>query len=296
MCVTSPALAQSPVPARSVWLESLDSVPRVRADVAPPPDEHRSGPVRPFLGVVLDVGFLHLRPRVTAGWGLPFRTWLGLEVSPLVDTQQVGAYGGVRLRHPFVDLRVGARRERSFGRPFLSPRRAYDRQELREDEGPSARLSSVEAELSLSLPAGPHRLLAEVAVHGVLGVPEGRFVLEEHLGVVVDPPWLWRTRVGVELRIGRARRWRWAVVSELLGVPARALVVVRAGLQLRVTVSPRLEIRGAWVPAIISRDRLGLLGGDFASLGLRWFYATGSTAAREESPATPGLPARAIAR
>jgi hypothetical protein len=43
---------------------------------------------------------------------------------------------------------------------------------------------------------------------------------------------------------------------------------------VRILLSRALEVRGTFVPTVASPDRIGLVGGDFTELGLRWRWAT----------------------
>jgi hypothetical protein len=61
----------------------------------------------------------------------------------------------------------------------------------------------------------------------------------------------------------------------VLGVPARSdALTVRAGLLVRFVLSRRIEVRGSFVPTIISPDTIGLAGSDFTELGLRYRWAS----------------------
>jgi len=57
-------------------------------------------------------------------------------------------------------------------------------------------------------------------------------------------------------------------------LPTLDTPTVRTGLVLRVVISVALELRGSLVPAVLAPDGIGILGGDFGELGLRWRWAT----------------------
>ncbi len=48
---------------------------------------------------------------------------------------------------------------------------------------------------------------------------------------------------------------------------------VRAGPIVRIVLSRRVEVRGAFVPTVLSPDHIGLIGGDFTELGFRYRWA-----------------------
>ncbi len=88
--------------------------------------------------------------------------------------------------------------------------------------------------------------------------------------------------MGYEARFGRQRAVGVGVVGEVVGNPGRDMTVFRAGVTLRINASPRLEIRGAWIPAISPRDSLGVQGGNFGLLGVRYMWSTGGVTGDSE--------------
>lgn len=251
-----------------------------------PPDELRrsrayaspwsEGRARGFFAATFDVGFLYLRPRLSVGYGKPHNLWIGWDANPIVNISAAGGYTGLRLHHPLADLRVGARYGVAYNRSYFEPQRSYRGREFALDNGSTASYLSWEAELTLQIPAGRRgRLVSETAATYVSRVPSHRFVLEETIRVIVDPPWVWRTRLGYLFRFGAGNAIQLGVVAELVGVPKRDLVVVRGGFVLNWNVTPKIQVRGAWIPALYSRDQLGIRGGYFGTLGVRWRWATG---------------------
>jgi hypothetical protein len=100
-------------------------------------------------------------------------------------------------------------------------------------------------------------------------------VFEETLRVVVDPPLVWRGRAGYLFRFGSHDQHSMGPVVDVLHVPARDdAVTLRAGPVLRLTLSRHFDVRGSFVATVSSPDRLGLVGGDFTELGVRWRTAT----------------------
>jgi hypothetical protein len=233
------------------------------------------GSPRPFAALTLDAGYLYLRPRGHVGYGMPFNTWLGLEANPLVGRGGWGGYGGARFALPYVDLRVGARYFAAFQHSFIDPKESYNRLDLDSTANAPARYYTLEAELSAALPLGPGDLLAMGSISAVRGVPSGSYVFEETLRVIVDPPWVWRVRGGYVFRLGAHSQHSFGPVADVLNIPERDdSRTVRFGPVLRIQLSRHFDVRGSFVTTISSPDRLGLVGGDFTELGVRYRTAT----------------------
>jgi hypothetical protein len=233
------------------------------------------GTPRLFAATQIDAGFLYLRPRGQVGYGKPFNTWLGLEANPIVSNQHWGIYGGLRFAVKYVDLRVGARYMTPWTRSFLRPQASYDRQDLDSTIEQGAHVTTLEAELNLTVPLGPGSFIGTFSASDVEGVPEGFLVFEETLRVIVDPPFVWRGRGGYVFQWGEHDQYSIGPVVDVLNVPKREdSTTVRAGPVLRITLSRHFDVRGSFVATVFSPDRLGLLGGDFTELGVRYRLAT----------------------
>ena len=262
----------------------LPPEPTPRPGVSFPPDalidtamsrSWSEGKTRAFLATTLDVGWTYLRPRATLGYGKPFGTWIGLDANPIISGVGLGAYGGLRLSLPRVDLRFGSRYVASFNRNFLNPQNRYNRQDLDSTVGDPSRVLTFEAELEASLPAGPGDIIGLGSLSYVTGVPDGQLVFEETLRTIVKPPLVWRARVGYVFRFGSFRQHSLGIVGEGLNVPGRDdSKTIRVGPIVRIVLSRRVEVRGSFVPTVISPDHIGLIGGDFTELGFRYRWAT----------------------
>jgi hypothetical protein len=234
-----------------------------------------SQPVRWFGSAEFDTGFLYVRPRLSAGYGRPHDTWIGIDTNPIFSIEGVAGYAGLRFDVPFVNLRVGGRYWTTFRRSFLLPSDRYSVEDIELRGEPESRFLTWEAELTVSLPVGPGFMLLEGAGSYVTGVPEGYYVYEETLRVVVDPPWVFRGRVGYTVPLDPDRTIVFGPVFEVVHNPGRDTHVYRAGALARVTLSSALEARGTFVPAVATPDPLGARGGDAFLLGIRYRWATG---------------------
>jgi hypothetical protein len=232
-------------------------------------------PPRAFVSTTVDVGFVYLRPRVAVGYGRPFTSWVGIEANPIVTSGELAVYGGVRLELPYFDFRLGPRFFRAFDHTYLDDQPSFTRLELETSNGPQATATTYEAEVELSVPVGPGSIVGRGSVSYVTGVPDGQDVFEETLHVIVRPPWVWRGRLGYAFRFGAYNQHSIGLIGEVLDVPRRDdAVTVRAGPLLRFVLSRRVELRGSFVVPLVSPDSIGIVGGDFAELGVRYRWAS----------------------
>jgi hypothetical protein len=233
------------------------------------------GEERIFASATVDAGYLYLRPRGALGWGKPFRDWVGIEANPIASSAGLGAYGGLRFALSFMDLRVGPRYFSAFQHCFLDPRPSYDRLDFDHTDNPKSRILTWEAELNIGVPLGPGELIGLASASIVTGVPENKYVFEETLHVIVVPPYVWRGRIGYVFRFGPRGQYSLGPVFDVLHVPRRDdSRTLRAGPVMRIQLSRHFDVRGSFVTTIASPDRLGLVGGDFTELGVRYRWAT----------------------
>jgi hypothetical protein len=232
-------------------------------------------PARNFIATTVDFGFVYIRPRVSLGYGRPFTQWVGVDANPIAGSNGLGAYGGLRLEIPHLDFRVGPRVFWSFERTYLEPQTSYDRIDLETVETSTAKILTWEAELDLSLRAGPGIILLRGSGSYVTGVPEGQYVFEETLHIIVAPPLVWRTRLAYVFTFGARDQHSFGPAVDVLDVPKRDdSLTVRAGPIIRMQLSRRVDVRGSFIATILSPDRIGLVGGDFTELGLRYRWAS----------------------
>ncbi len=232
-------------------------------------------PPRFFVATTVDLGFVYARPRVSVGYGRPFTSWVGLDANPIVQSTGLGAYGGLRFEIPHVDLRLGPRYFSSFQHVYLAPADSYSRIDLETEGGTRAKTLTYEAELDLSLPLGPGTLLGRGSVSYVTGVPSGDEVFEETLHMIVKPPLVWRGRGGYAFRFGPYSQHSIGWVVDFLDVPKRDdSKTIRTGPVLRLVLSRRVEVRGSFIVTVKSPDTIGLAGGDYTELGVRYRWAS----------------------
>jgi hypothetical protein len=232
-------------------------------------------PARPFVSTTFDFGFVYLRPRVSFGYGRPFTQWVGVDMNPIAQTSGLGAYGGLRIEIPHVDFRLGPRYFSSFEHTYLERRDSYTRIDLEREVSTPAHTLTWEAELDLSFPVGPGKLLLRGSASYVTGVPDDKNVFEETLHIIVNPPLVWRTRLGYAFTFGEHNQHSIGPAVDFLDVPKREdSRTIRVGPILRMQLSRRVDVRGSFIVTVVSPDRIGLRGGDFTELGLRYRWAS----------------------
>lgn len=288
---TAPATAQELDPIDAPPPREAAPPPAARRDLRPPlgllpesddalidPRMARSwgaAPPRWFVATTVDAGFVYARPRLSLGRGRPFTAWTGLDVNPIAADEGLGAYAGLRWELPAFDVRAGARYFWAFEHTYLSRQPSYDRLDLETSTGARAAIVTWETEADAALPLGPGLVLLRASASYVTGVPEGQDVFEETLRVIVEPPFVWRGRVGYALSFGAHRQHSVGLVVDVLDVPRREdSRTIRSGPVVRMTLSRRVEVRGSFVMTLVSPDRIGLVGGDFTELGVRYRWAT----------------------
>ena len=234
-----------------------------------------TAPARSFVATTFDVGFVYLRPRVSLGYGKPFSSWVGIDVNALAQTSGLGGYAGLRLEIPYVDLRMGPRLFRAFTRTYLPVKDSYFRLDVETNSGKPAVTVAYEAEVDASIPAGPGNILFRGSATYLTGPADDEAAFEETLHVIVRPPFVWRARGGYAFRLGSHEQHSIGILADHLDVPKRNdSLTVRVGPSIRFTLSRRVELRGIFVVSVKSPDRIGLVGGDFGELGVRYRWAS----------------------
>jgi len=231
---------------------------------------HAASAASPFVATQLDAGPIYVRCDAALGVGQPFQRSLALETRAQPNFEAWMQWLGITATWPSVTLRSGVRGVVPFDRTFLLPRERYTRFDTEVKEGPAALHAAFESELEAQRPFGHLQLSAVLTAVSLLGVPEGRWVVEERLRVVAPGGWVFRARGGAAWRFGPEDAFFAGAAAEVLWVASRGTQVVRAGPQLGARVGDRLELLLSILPAWSSPDALGLAGGDVQHLGLRW--------------------------
>jgi hypothetical protein len=247
---------------------------------------HR-GHVRKFVATAIDLGYLYFRPRVSFGYGKPFWRWVGIDANPAVSNKYLAGYAGLRLALPILEIRAGARYTRDWSQSYLAPAPSYDRLAFESQALGLSSYTNLEAEATGGFPLGPGSVLAIASGTYMMGVPSGVYVYDDTLRVITNPPWIVRGRLGYAVRLGVEGKVSLAVVADLLDIPRRDALVLRAGIVGSAALSDHIEVIGSFIPPIASPDTLGVAQGDFAQLGIRYRWATGSPPDTREATPLP---------
>jgi len=243
-----------------------------------------AAPVGLFASSIVDAGYIYLRPQIALGWGRPHWHFLQAESFATVSAGGLAHYSGLRVSLPHLEARSGMRYQFSYTRSFYErpAENEYNRSSLESQVGPSSRYWAWDSELLLSAPLLHGSVFGLFGAYNLMGVPDGFDVYEEMLRVMARPHWLFRGRLGHVFRLGEQGAVRVGPVVEMILNPARNARVLRAGLIATIVLTHHLEILATFIPTITSPDRIGLAGGDFAQLGVRyrWGYP-------EKPPADP---------
>jgi hypothetical protein len=232
---------------------------------------------RLFLASTVEGGFVYARPRFAVGYGRPYWRFAGLETYPLASLNGVGYYAGLSAALPGITLRLGGRYSYPYSMYYLLPQSSFSRLDLERQEGSKAEYLALESELNATVPVFVGSAFAVLSGYRIEMVPDGYFIYEESLRQVVKPPYVWRARLGYLVGLGRENAIRLGAAAEVIGLPGRDEFVVRAGLLGSVLINAHLEAQASFIPVIVSPDTLGLAGGDFGQLGVRFRWATDST-------------------
>lgn len=231
-----------------------------------------SRPVGWFIAAQMDAGLLFFRPRGHFGYGQAHYRWIGIEANPLIASEAVGAWFGLRAMLPNVNLRLGGRYQLAFSRSFLAPEESYTREDIEIRDDTRSRYLSLEAELTYGWQLGPGTFFGEIAGTYITGVDQGKYVYEETVRAVVDPPWVWRWRNGYALSFLKDRRLRVGLAVEVVHSVKRFTWTLRAGGIVRFAITSRTELRGTFIPVFYAHDPLGLAGADSYQIGLRHLW------------------------
>lgn len=232
------------------------------------------GRTRPFLAATVEAGIVYLKPQFAAGYGRPHWSWLGVEAYPSVGLGGLGHYTGLRVSLPWLSLRAGSRYFYPYSHPLLRPRDRFTQTHLDLVGGPAGDYVAYEAEAAAATGLGHGSVFAVLTGMRTALVPDGYYLYEESLKVVMAPPHVWRARAGYLLAFGENGAIRLGAAAEVIGLPGRDEFVVRGGLLASVLIDAQLEAQASLIPVLLSPDSLGLAGSDFGQLGIRYRWAT----------------------
>jgi hypothetical protein len=234
-----------------------------------------SGRHRWFLASQMELGALYFRPRLQAGWGKPHFEWFGAEAASSVTISGARLYAGLQGVLPNFGLRLGARYESPFQQHLLPRQHEYDRFELEVSDTPRGIYIAAEAEATANWPAPGGNMFAVLSGFHISGVPDQYNVWDLNLKQAVEPPWLYRARLGYLFHVGWIGSMRIGAAAEIIGMPLRDTAAVRAGPIITVSLTHHLQGVAAVMLVARERDSFGVRGADLGQLGLVYRWATG---------------------
>jgi hypothetical protein len=234
-----------------------------------------SGPTRPFMAATIDAGVVYLLPRAHFGYGKPHFRWFGAEIGSGISLGSMRSYAGIRGSMPGLDVRVGARYEHPVSQRYLPEQEAFDREELDQVGFSRGVYLAGEAEVTTSIAVPSGSIIGVVTGMYMSSVPDDVYVFEQAMRVVVDPPWMWRLRLGYLYHLGWQGTMKLGVAGEVIHLVERQSFTARLGPAISVALTHHLEAVAAVMIVAHSPDSLGLSGADLGQLGLRYRWATG---------------------
>ncbi len=234
-----------------------------------------SGPDRGFMAATFNVGVVQLQPMLQLGYGKPHHAWVGFEGGTSMSLSSGRTYAGIQGVYPGIQARLGVRYEFQFIQRFLPPQYRYEREELEVEALGRSRYLVPEAEVIGNIPFPGGSLLLLWTGYYLTGVPDNTYVWEQQLRTVIAPPWVWRGRFGYLAHLGWAGSMKLGAAAEVIHIPLRDMVVVRAGPLVSVSLTHHLEVNGGLMIVAASRDDIGLPAADLGQLGLVYRWAMG---------------------
>lgn len=226
-----------------------------------------------FVASASDVGIVYVRPHVLIGWGAPFWQLIGIDAYAVTSISFAAAYAGWRANLPWFDVQFGGRTVYAYDRRFLPRKRTYTAEDLPLGYGDQrSQYSLAELEIVAVAPILHGFLFTEIHPMWV-DAPRHLNVYEEVARVVMEPPFVMRTRLGFVYGLGKAMGTKLGAMAEYVVTPGRPSNTLRLGPVATVALSDTLEILATYTGAVSSPDQLGLYESSYGYLGLRYRYA-----------------------
>ncbi len=234
-----------------------------------------AGPVRGFAAGVFETAGVGGRTELDLGYGRPHYLWAGLDVSTGLSLRGLSMAAYARAQAPWGVVKFGPRFFTALNQKLLPETDVITRPLLDLNEGLRSKYAALDAEVSFSIPLPLGSIGVLVNAYGIFGVPEGYFVLEDALRVVMDPPFVGRARLSYLAGIGDPQTLRVGGVVEAIYNPNREMVNIRLGPAVAVSLTHHLEAVGVAAISVFNPDEIGLAGADLGQIGLRYRWASG---------------------
>jgi hypothetical protein len=234
-----------------------------------------AGNTRAFVSASFEAGIIYYRTVLSAGYGRPHWSWIGVEGYSVLSPDGGSFYGGVRGTLPHFEVRVGARNTFTMDEYVLPPQETYTRLDAEYENTMRSRYSAIEAEVSGSIVVPGGAVFGAATFYSIFDAPEPYYLYEEATKVIMGRPHLFRVRAGFVTQPTWEGTLKVGLASEVIGDPGRGVFHVRLGPAFSVALTHHLDATGTLGVIISSPDSIGLLGADLGSLALRYKWATG---------------------
>lgn len=233
------------------------------------------GAPRWFVSQRTEVGAPYAKPYFSAGYGLPFWIWTGVDVNAILTTSVFEVYAGARIiSTPVFDVAFGYRDNWSFDKPFLDPKSSYTYDDVYKQGGKLARYQALEGEAVAVLPLPYSALAADFVMVDLLDKPAGKYLYEESYRLITKDPLFFVLRGVALARILHEQSFKVGVLTEWGFSTGRGSDVFRVGPIMMLQITDHLSLNAGFTLKVASPDHLGLTLGAYGVAGLRYTWAT----------------------
>lgn len=234
------------------------------------------GVPRWFVSQRTEVGVPYTKPYFSAGYGLPFWMWTGIDVNAILTTTVLEVYAGARIiSTPVFDVAFGYRDNWSFDKPFLNPKESFTYDDVFKQGGKLARYQALEGEAVAVLPLPHSALAADFVMVDVLDKPAGQYLYEESYRLITKDPLFFVLRGAALARLFHEESVKVGVLTEWGFGTGRGSDVLRIGPIMMLQITDHLSLNAGFTLKVVSPDHLGLSLGAYGVAGFRYTWATG---------------------
>jgi hypothetical protein len=266
---------------RAAFAQELSGVganatsPPTRVDIGPKRPYWGAGDARWFAAVTFETAGISEKSQLDVGFGRPHYQWIGLSTDTALSLRGLQTFGGIRAVAPWGFARFGPRWWTGLGQKLLTPELSYNRAEIDVNDGLKSKYLSLDGEVGFSIRLPIGAIGGLITAYGILGVPQGYYVFEDSLRVIMDPPFVGRARLSYLAPIGDPATFNIGGLAEVIYNPGREYVNVRIGPAVAVSLTHHLEAVASIAISVANPDEIGISGADLGQIGLRYRWATG---------------------
>lgn len=261
--------------AQDAGLSAGATSPPARSDITSDCPYWSAAPPRLFAAVVFESAGIAGKTELDLGYGRPHHLWAGFQIDSALSLRGLTFFGGLRAAAPFGSVRFGPRFSTAFSQHLVERAEVVSKPMLESFEGERSRYLSLDAEATFAIPLPIGSLGLLINANGIFGVDPDYYLFEDSLRVVVDPPFVGRARLSYLAPISKPETFRVGGLIEAIYNPGRAMVQVRLGPAVAVSLTHHLEAVASIAVPVYTPDEIGFAGADLGQIGLRYRWATG---------------------